>query len=735
MTCSVTAVKTASMMSQAALCALLGLCLLAGLTSRAGAAAASSYVVTRTADDTAPGSLRAAIAQVAGTGGTVTFAIPSTDPGVAYGIATITLSLGPLVIPSSLNIVGPVVTGQNMPPQAVNILGPSASNVNATRVFSITGGTVTLSNLLIGNGFASPQNVNFPETGGGSGILNTANLILTNCTLNHNQALGGGPDGSGGGLANSGTASLSGCSLQGNIAGNAAGNGGGGIFNSGTISLTGCAINSNITGGNGGSPGGAGGGLLNIGSAILTNCTLGGNFTEAVAPLVGGGAVSNSGTLTLNGCFLGSNTCLTEGGGIDNVSSGTLTLNACTLSNNETQSPSNYPSGGGINNLGAAQITNCLFAGNSGLYVGGLNNGGTLTLINSTFAGNVSGGTGVFQGSGPRAGGLLSGPATLINDIFYFDVFQGSPSEIASLVGTAGPTVTYSDVQQPAGIYPGTGNINADPRFARSPGTNASYDLGDEHLLADSPAVYAGNNGPGVPPTDIVGNPRPARPSMGAYEIPPFSAQGGFTVTGTQKQNTGAQVVAKFVGGITPGPSFTATVDFGDGTGPMAGTISTDPTVSSAFQVTASHTYATFGTFTITVVISGPGGNPTATVTDTANIQYINDVTSRVTLFRGGFIYNRATQRYVQTVAIINNTGAALTGPISLVLDNLTPGATLVTATGTTQFALPAGSPYQDSTATSVAPYYSTSVVLQFTYAGSARLDYTPRVLAGPGTR
>ncbi len=50
-------------------------------------------------------------------------------------------------------------------------------------------------------------------------------------------------------------------------------------------------------------------------------------------------------------------------------------------------------------------------------------------------------------------------------------------------VEDASPTVTYSDVQ---GDHPGTGNIDADPRFRALPGF--------DHLLArDSPCVGAGD--------------------------------------------------------------------------------------------------------------------------------------------------------------------------------------------------------------------------------------------------
>ena len=83
-------------------------------------------------------------------------------------------------------------------------------------------------------------------------------------------------------------------------------------------------------------------------------------------------------------------------------------------------------------------------------------------------------------------------------------------------------TVTYSDIQ---GGYPGTGNINADPKFVDA----ASGNL---RLQPDSPAIDAGNNAavPTGVTTDLDGSPRlvdiPGVPNsvagyvdMGAYEV------------------------------------------------------------------------------------------------------------------------------------------------------------------------------------------------------------------------
>lgn len=88
-----------------------------------------------------------------------------------------------------------------------------------------------------------------------------------------------------------------------------------------------------------------------------------------------------------------------------------------------------------------------------------------------------------------------------------------------------------------------------------------------------------------------------------------------------------------------------------------------------------------------------------------------------------------AAQSYQVTVT---NTGSvALTGPLSLVLDDLT-GSILANPSGVTQYALPSGSPYVSASAVNVAPGGSVAVVLEFT---AHPRTYTTRVLAGPGSR
>ena len=138
-------------------------------------------------------------------------------------------------------------------------------------------------------------------------------------------------------------------------------------------------------------------------------------------------------------------------------------------------------------------------------------------------------------------------------------------------------------------------------------------------------------------------------------------------------------------------------------------------------------------TATATVAGSTSQFSPTATV-----VQISDDVTAAVTVTRSGFLYNRSTKRFIQTLKVSNNSGHALSGPISLVFDNLSAGVSLFTPTGTTS-ALnpPANSPYIDFVplAGTLANGATASAQVQFVDPTQAPISYTNRVLAGPGTR
>jgi hypothetical protein len=129
------------------------------------------------------------------------------------------------------------------------------------------------------------------------------------------------------------------------------------------------------------------------------------------------------------------------------------------------------------------------------------------SIINSTISGN----TGV-------AISLFNTDLVLLNTI----VWNNSGGAFQNSGGTL--NVNYSDVQG-AGVWPGTGNINADPLFADT----IYYELSEY-----SPCIFAGIDSINInevwyqaPPFDFDGDPRPmpmgTPPDMGAQEFPYFT--------------------------------------------------------------------------------------------------------------------------------------------------------------------------------------------------------------------
>ena len=90
----------------------------------------------------------------------------------------------------------------------------------------------------------------------------------------------------------------------------------------------------------------------------------------------------------------------------------------------------------------------------------------------------------------------------------------------------------------------------------------------------------------------------------------------------------------------------------------------------------------------ITATATDPGGNTSEFSAPAAVQGSTTNVTSELSSKFGGFVYNRTTGRFTQTLTITNISGAAITGPIELVLLDL-KNATLVNQSGTTR-----GNPY-----------------------------------------
>ena len=103
--------------------------------------------------------------------------------------------------------------------------------------------------------------------------------------------------------------------------------------------------------------------------------------------------------------------------------------------------------------------------------------------------------------------------------------------------------------------------------------------------------------------------------------------------------------------------------------------------------------------------------------------------TNNVTVTRGGFLRDRRTGNFSQQVTLTNNNPGALSGPFYLVVDALSPSASVLSPAGTTTVYAPLTSPYVIIPGGSLAPGASVTVALQFVNPTNAPITYVPRVL------
>jgi CSLREA domain-containing protein len=169
----------------------------------------------------------------------------------------------------------------------VSINGPGAhklvvSGNNASRVFQITSGTVTINGLTISHGTNSIN--------GGGGIFNDGMLTVNNCTISYNSAPGN---------AN-----------------------GGGILSTGTLTINSSTISHNWTGEDGG------GIRQSTASATINNSTISGNSAGDI-----GGGIHLRSIVLVNNSTISDNRAATSGGGI-NRGSGTATLHNSIVAEN-----------------------------------------------------------------------------------------------------------------------------------------------------------------------------------------------------------------------------------------------------------------------------------------------------------------------------------------------------------------------------------------------------------------
>ncbi|QFS47669.1 hypothetical protein GXM_05161 [Nostoc sphaeroides CCNUC1] len=403
-------------------------------------------VVTNT-NDSGSGSLRQAILNANATVGTdtITFAGVFTDatPDI------ITLTSGKLTITDDITILG---TG------ASNLI-VSGNNSSGVLEISGSGTDASIDGLKIAN-------ANDPF---GSILLNSnTSLSLTGSSVSDNR-------GEVGGIFNRGTLSLTGSTVSGNSGSSL----GGGIFNKGNLSLTNSTVSSNNA--NVGFNTAYGGGIYNLGKLSINNSTVSNNSAFASGLNRGGPDPYPS-----------------YGGGIYN--SGTVDITSSTVSGNGAAD------GGGIYNSGTFSLINSTVSDNSVYYTGGgILNSGTLTLTNDTITNNTAEGFGYNGVSGNGGGVVSNGGTVIVGDTIiagnFYTVYSDDPNDSGNSRDVAGNFTDagnnlIGDRTASTGFTTstlvGSRSNPIDPRL--SPLQNNGGATFTNALLADSPAINAGNN-------------------------------------------------------------------------------------------------------------------------------------------------------------------------------------------------------------------------------------------------
>lgn len=159
-----------------------------------------------------------------------------------------------------------------------------------------------------------------------------------------------------------------------------------------------------------------GGGIYNNGGLTLTGTTISGNAVKGVAPGAGGGGIFNNDTIV--------------------AVNSTLTGNSAIIS------------GGGVENVGSAQLTNITLYQNAAGHGGNLLNAGTATVRN-TIAG---GGTAPTGPDVDNPGTLKSADYNIIQTVIAGNPFTGTTThdlqanpKLLTLANNGGPTPTNAD--------------------------------------------------------------------------------------------------------------------------------------------------------------------------------------------------------------------------------------------------------------------------------------------------
>lgn len=412
---------------------------------------------------------------VVGTGSPATCTEAALDAALAGGgSVTFDCGAGPATI---------VLTSQKNITLTTTIDGGgkiTLSGNDSTRLLDVDSASLSLSNLTLSHGSAD----------GGGAIYNFLGVVtIVNSTLSSNSAIGSAyPYYSiGGAIYSNGKVTITGSTFSGNWSTYI----GGAVSNSANATIATSTFYSNSA------P--IAGGIVNgmDSSLIVTGST----FTNNSATAGDGGGIYNFGTLTITTSTLSSNTA-TRSGGIHN--SGNLAVDAVTFSGNAT--PGGTGGGVGNDSTGALTITNSTFTNNfGGTAGGGIIASGPVSVTNST----------IYSNAASVGGGIASGgsPFLLKNTI----VANNTPANCT--YGTITSTGHNLESANDCGLA-ASGDITNTAPFLGALANNGGPTQ-THALLPGSPAINAGDNS-GCPATDQRGGARPRTAQnpcdIGAYE-------------------------------------------------------------------------------------------------------------------------------------------------------------------------------------------------------------------------